>query len=131
MQNRIDVFEFEKIYWDKFMNDKNFPDEYYEPLNRLLTDIDEFEPDEELRGDDTVGDSLSEEDLRGCAKKGLKTNYTFKIVVPTKIKIYYDIMRANPHPNKRKPRCRKIMHKRLLSSSLYIVLHRENIRLDI
>nr|WP_314380934.1 hypothetical protein [uncultured Campylobacter sp.] len=54
------------------MNDKNFPDEYYEPLNRLLTDIDEFEPDEELRGDDTVGDSLSEEDLRECAKKTLK-----------------------------------------------------------
>ena len=22
LQNRIDVFEFEKIYWDKFMNDK-------------------------------------------------------------------------------------------------------------
>ena len=44
----------------------------YEPLNRLLTDIDEFEPDEELRGDDTVGNPLSEEDLRGCAKKTLK-----------------------------------------------------------
>jgi len=72
LQNRIDVFEFEKIYWDKFMNDKNFLDKYYEPLNRLLTDIDEFEPDEELRGDDTVGDSLSEEDLRECAKKTLK-----------------------------------------------------------
>ena len=72
LQNRIDVFEFEKIYWDKFMNDKNFPDEYYEPLNRLLTGIDEFEADEELRGDDTVGDSLSEEDLRECAKKALK-----------------------------------------------------------
>ena len=75
MQNRIDVFEFEKIYWDKFMNDKNFPDEYYEPLNRLLTDIDEFEPDEELKGDNTVGDSLSEEDLRECAKKALKDNF--------------------------------------------------------
>ena len=72
LQNRIDVFEFEKTYWDKFMNDKNFPDEYYESLNRLLTDIDEFEPDEELRGDDTVGDPLSEEDLREYAKKALK-----------------------------------------------------------
>ncbi|WP_298960970.1 colicin immunity domain-containing protein [uncultured Campylobacter sp.] len=72
LQNRIDVFEFEEIYWDKFINDKNFSDEYYEPLNRLLTDIDEFKPDEELRGDDTVGDSLSEEDLRECAKKALK-----------------------------------------------------------
>ena len=29
------------------------------------------------------------------------------------------------------PNAEKIMHKRLLLSSLYIVLHRENIRLDI
>ena len=92
LQNRIDVFEFEKIYWDKFMNDKNFPDEYYEPLNRLLTDIDEFEPDEELKGDDTVGDLLSEEDLRKCAGKALKQIALLILQTYYSALIYFAIM---------------------------------------
>ena len=51
VQDRLRASEFEAVYLRLFKNDRTmWPQEVFEVLNRLFTDIDAYSPDPSLRG---------------------------------------------------------------------------------